>query len=101
MALLKSIENPSRNGSQAEYWRIGEIRVNFRSEVCEIILHGYRDKEFAGEVRNNPAIDIPLNITGDDFRTLLKIADGSGGGLRRAIYKHVRTLELFATSDDD
>lgn len=92
MAILKSIDNPSRNGSTAEYWNVGELRFYNRAHVIEVVMHGYRDKEFREEIANIPAFDIPFTISGDDFDKDMTLAE---------VYTYAKTLPAFDGAIDD
>lgn len=92
MALLKLIENPNRNGATAEYWNIGEMKIQNRERVAQVVMHGYKDKDFREEESNTPAFDIPFAITGDAFRKDLSYAD---------VYAHAKTLGQFEGAQDD
>ena len=93
MALLKEIENPYRNGSTAEYWNIGELRIMSRECTALVDMHGYKDKEFREDESSTPAFDIPFTIAGDAFRKDLTFAD---------IYQHAKNnIPAFEGAEDD
>lgn len=92
MALIKLIENPARNGSTAEYWNVGELRFNNKARILEILMHGYKDKEFREEVVNVPAFDVPFIMTGNDYSKDKTLAE---------IYTYAKTLPIFDGAEDD
>lgn len=92
MALLKLIENPTRNGSTAEYWNVGELRFYNRNEIIEVVMHGYLDKDFRAESIHIPAFDIPFTISGADYSKDMTLAE---------VYTYAKTLDVFSGAIDD
>lgn len=92
MAILKSIDNPNRNGSTAEYWNVGELRFNNKARVIEVVMHGYKDKIFREEVANIPTFDIPFIMNGTDYNKDKTLKE---------IYNYAKTLLEFDGAIDD
>lgn len=93
MALVKSIENPARNGATAEYWNVGELRFNNKARVIEVLMHGYKDKEYREEEINNPAFAFSCVIQGEDFDKNMTLSQ---------VYTYIKTNSgEFADAQDD
>lgn len=92
MALIKDIDSPAKNGLVLQYWKIGEVRFDYRNQVIQAILHGYKDKEFSETAANNPGASLPITLSGSDWATDKTLA---------SIYTYIKTTPAFTGAIDD
>ena len=88
MALIKSIMTDY--GVPAEYWNIGAVQEDFKSQGTEVTFYGYASKE-AREAGKQPLSAGKVQIAGGDY---------IAGADRATLYATIKQKPEFEGAED-